>query len=347
MVLTTPDFGVDAGARLQLDRVPISLATGEPQVEPHLFDISGNAIMGRKAYANTDAIQVTIAPRRHDGTPSLRVQASLARIAGGGDNSVPPSEAEMQEALRVMQRELDDLGVRASIDEARLSRCDIFRTTTATHALPRYAPVLRLLEGRYARDRREYGDSGAFLWASTRREHCLYDKASEARAKGVEVPAHMDGLNVIRLESRWLKSGAIREGLPVGTASDLARSGMLDVLHEVYCRDVQNRVFRLTPGAADDVVLVQAGELAEQLLMCRESGSRNWVGEWVRLHGLRHLATIPLGVVREALALADTPRATVKAWMDRLRDVAMLQPVQGLTSTHAELYDELYHKLAA
>jgi len=339
--LSSDDFKVRPGASLTIQPATVDYSSGETKGEHLLWEGDGSEVRGSKAYLNTDCINATIAPGRQEGSSSLLyVQCSLPKVARGS-NFAPISEAEARDGIKGIERMLRDAGVRFNVDQARLSRLDLFKNAYTDEPFSTYHDLLSRL-GTKRMQKRDYGTS--FLLSNTRAEVSVYDKIVEMEHRKESI----EGLpRTIRFESRLLTHRKIREFTGMETTSDLL--GEYGALGEHFQRAMRDNLFRWNP---DELAVVLQSELEAELRYFKAMAGRNWHSKYLSMKGAESiLQGVSPEIYRDALAnvIGDRDRKKLyraqRVLEDAERDLAFIRERKGEGKTRGQLYRELAGKL--
>ena len=123
-----------------------------------------------KQFYNSDKFNLTIDNR------GFRLHFSLPKLYGLKDNFYPLGENSFEVVMNSLQRNLEDVGVIADLDKAKILRLDIFKNVQTSETFSIYSDVLKSLELKRTH-KRDYVDG--FLSANTLRELCFYNKVRE------------------------------------------------------------------------------------------------------------------------------------------------------------------------
>lgn len=163
-----------------------------------------------KTYGTLQGMRVGVYPT------AIRIDGSIAKFLYGGGNMIPLSRHTTEEALKklsdVLQINLEDAGVSALEFGANfLMRHKPNEYLKRMGELPRRQRYTFNVDTLYYRRKgKEQPDT-----------FCMYDKISDAKAKGMPIPAGFEDKNILRVELRLNGSLAKQMGVAEVKASTL------------------------------------------------------------------------------------------------------------------------------
>lgn len=171
-----------------------------------------------KFFINLRYYQATINSR------GLKVEFSFPQLVRG-DNILGVSSEYLKPAIKWIERDLREKGVKTSLLRGRILRMDIFRNVETEYSFENYSEVLRSLYLKRTH-RRDYVDG--FLVGNTLREICFYNKVKEAKEKygdGIIRKYKLDGERIMRGEFRVLqKVDEVLKDYPIVSVNDLCKN---------------------------------------------------------------------------------------------------------------------------
>jgi hypothetical protein len=151
-------------------------------------------------YYNTDTYNITI------DKGGLKLQFSLPKLYGLKDNFYPVGLNSFEVAMNHLERSLDNIGLVADLDNAKILRLDLFKNVEVSQSFYAYSDILRVL-GLKRTYNRAYPDG--FLSGNTLREVCFYNKVKELTeslgSNYVRQVYNFSGENIVRGELRFLR----------------------------------------------------------------------------------------------------------------------------------------------
>lgn len=346
--LLLTEYEVEPGAALTVQPTPYEARSGVLVApEAVLWEAGGKPVCGAKAYLNTERLNFTLQPRSpgggalFSGAPAFAtVSCSLPKVLHGSNVEALDRDGAA-EAFRIVEEELAEAGVRTEIEQALLSRVDLFRNIDASEPFRCYAPLFTVLDAKRTQ-RREYGST--YLWHNTLREVCVYDKREELLRAG-ESPAGLPA-NCLRFEYRALKSRSVLSLLDCGkTVRELLRG--YSGVQRAYRGAMEKELFYVKPG---EVEAFSGSQLERDMLAFRERYGKQWLSRFVEAVGAVEIARqADLETVRQIVERLSGDRK--KAWRltKRLRqyklDFESLR--ERPTVTLRSLYEELQEKVLA
>lgn len=173
----------------------------------------------------------------------LSIQFSLPLLYGLDSNFYLLGANSIKVVMSSIERELQNIGVVADLDNAKVMRIDIVSNALTTETFSSYAPVLQSLSLKRARNR-QYGVD-TFLMHNTLRELEFYNKLRElAQKKGPAYVRNVLGFNserIVRGELRFLRHREVKKRLGVSTLQELPDNW--GTLRDVYVGFMRNEVF--------------------------------------------------------------------------------------------------------
>lgn len=193
-----------------------------------------------KYYINLPYYNATIDER------GFKVQFSLPKLVRG-DNIFGVSGEYLKPAIRWIERDLRDRGVKVSLLGGRILRMDLFKNVETEYKFDSYSEVLRSLSLKRT-FKRDYGDG--FLMGNTLREICFYNKVKEVKEN------HEEGEKLIKkygLESERMMRGELRfltkvrsslRGYPVDVVGEFIKAyEVVPVVYYEYMEKVFEKDF--------------------------------------------------------------------------------------------------------
>lgn len=305
-----------------------------------LFEHKGAVVYGAKAYYNDSEINVTVAPLK-TGEIGCFVQTSVPKITTG-NNYYSVGRGGLQAGLNKIQKKLNEIGVNCNIQNAKVSRMDLFKNAILAEPFSTYFPVLSLLQMPRKR-MRIYGDG--FLLHSTNEELCIYNKIEEMRYQAKSI----DGLpsDVGRFELRLLNSRTIQTHLGLKYAAELLPA--YDNIKEFYNTRLKEKIFKYTP---DNIEVLSATEIKELVNIFKNSGQRYWMGNFIKYYGIRSLLKdTSIETLKNIIKEVTEDRVLVHRLIKDLekaeKDLLMGNIATSSKSSYRALYEEIKGKLVA
>lgn len=363
--LTLDDYEIRPRAKLRVQPAPLDVETGEQLPACVLWSTrGGGGVEGVKAYHNGEAMNVSIAPCGRAGAdesaPMLRLVGSAPSVncyvnfslpkRCAGNNYEAVGLEESREAVRGVERELKEIGIRTNIERARVSRLDAFRNVITDEPFIAYQRVFGVCQAKRMQ-KRDYGTT--FLWHNTQQETCVYDKLAEMAARKVDVlqfPA-----NTMRFEHRLLNGRKVRDALGgVRTIGDLWEG--YERVAAMFEKAMRSNLFRFT---TEEIEIETGNELARLMQLFYQRGRRYWFDDFLRAYGLATLLeradveTI-LGAAEKVVLESGLSPVTARTTRHKLGrklhqtrfDLEIIKPhSEGTLKTIGTLYRELESKV--
>lgn len=224
---------MSAQPALKVEPAALDYRTGEMDAELSLWrGESGEWVRGKRAYFTGDGTLDVKLQRYGSGQDDptavgVWVEFSVPnRVNGHNFDAV--TLRETREAMRGVQKQLDDIGIKTNLHTAALSRVDIKNTVETNEPFGCYKGLFEMLQMR-AQAPRDYGTT--FLWANSRQQVTCYDKGAEMAAKlkkqarrskepVKEVPYSGHWTN---FEQRFAKPDKVQSQLDMKNVGDLLR----------------------------------------------------------------------------------------------------------------------------
>lgn len=369
--LRLSDYEISPCPSLTLRRPDLDAATGEESASYPLWrDGAGGWVYGARAFHNAETVKVSLG-RLGSGAEEESceplgvgcwVEFSVPKRAGVGSGGAASNfravgKAATGEALKGVELELREIGIKTNIHAAAISRLDVFRNVQCEEPFECYAPIFRLLE-LTRMPKRDYGTT--FLFNNTQQETCIYDKVAELAKRAAIARKPFDAkafpANTFRFENRMLKPRKVRDVLGFGTARELGKN--FGDVGAAFRSTMEKQFFGRT---LQDFEAVCVRDLEQDLTDYKRrfgGGSKSrWLDKYLRAVGVCYLAENygPDAVKRAFLEVADTEGETLKKQRQRLQkqlnealfEAQMLRVHTPSKRKLGELYAELQEKVLA
>jgi len=306
--------------------------------EPVLF----GDVVGSNAFVNTGKETVDIKPCR-DGNVHAFMRFSVPKQVAE-DNYQELNYSDFLNALEHAEGKLEEIGIKAKLDEAKIVRLDLFKNIYPDEPVMCYAKVFELLKANYVKDRRTYG-VGGWLMTNSQQEYCIYDKLEEMKN---EASRDLSSLpETMRFEHRSLRANKVKSFYKFSTIEGLKRFGW-EALYEKR-RDTWKRNFFKYEVA--EVETLAVSQLVMELQYFQAKGG-NWFDNYLRFLGATYLCKVgSIEVVKRALEQLGCDRMKIYRAERSLREgrleVESLKPEEVSTRTLGSLYNELKQKVLA
>ena len=297
---------------------------------------SGTLIQGQRAFLNHRLFRLDMV--NHGDGPDAFLSFSAPKIFHG-DNFHSLSGEQIVAVFGRVQLLLEEEGVYADVEQARLSRLDIFDNVETDLPPELY---FRLLEHLRFKRMRSLSYATTQLWSNRQWALVVYDKIAEMESRG----CHVAGLppRVLRFELRLLKKKKIKQVLGFDTVPELL-SGfdrVRDCFRGVLAGDLFSGEFPAHP-------VLPADGLADQLRYYQQNEGRYWLSKFLThdgLHGLEGAGSFPAlqQAVSEVQGRQGRHRLAQMLREKNLLRAVMAQSAVSETSLQA-LYRELEEKL--
>ena len=163
-----------------------------------------------KTYGSLQGMRVGIYPT------AIRIDGSLPKFLYAGGNVIPLNRHTTEEAVKKLSEALQ-----INLDDAMVSALEFGANFLMRHKPSEYLKRM----GELPRRQRYTFNVDTLYYRHRGKEQpdtfCLYDKISDAKAKGMPIPAGFEDKNILRVELRLNGSLAKQMGVPEVKASTL------------------------------------------------------------------------------------------------------------------------------
>lgn len=184
-----------------------------------------------KVYGSLQGMRVGIYPT------AIRIDGSIAKFLYGGGNMIPLSRHTTEEALKKLSDALQ-----INLEDARISYLEFGANFLMRHKPAEYLKRM----GEMPRRKRYTFNVDTLYYRHRGKEQpdtfCLYDKISDAKAKGMPIPQGFEDKNLLRVELRLNGSLAKQMGVTEVKASTLYDRAFYN---KIRCRFI-NTYFSIT-----------------------------------------------------------------------------------------------------
>ena len=329
------------------------------------FDIDG--IPTAKAWHNADKFNVTVKQKYSKvtegkyGNVSVFVQTSLPRYQAK-NNTQPVEQQQAKEILQQLENDLEEIGIKSKLNDANLSRLDLFRNAETKYSFNTYSPVLNLLEGKRMKSQ-EFGGQG-FMYRNTKHEIVTYDKIQEMQHKLKQrYGSNLEGLikesnklskeyadkNLMRFEYRMLGHEKVSDIVGYETAKELIDN--YTGLDTIYRSTMKQNLFRYD---GRNIEILHTKKLESMFRELKKEYPRSYVRRFETIAAMEGFKAY--GSLKQIFAALETVsgnRMAASRFNDRIRQQKLF--VEGLkkkkidieTTPIHELYQELKHLVLA
>lgn len=315
---------------------------GRNELSDFLFyDRSGIPCFGEKAFYNSETCNVDI----YNGLSV--VQFSAPKVVTG-NNYYTSSKAETQLALQQVESYLSENGIHCNLQDSNVIRLDLTQTAETDFPFKTYMPVLQLLEGKRAKDKRAF-QAQTMLFGNSSIQACCYDKIAEMKTHKLETAMYPE--NSFRAELRLLNKRKVQSSLHLESAKEV-------INHWAEVKDQRQSLLKdfLFKTAPEDFNGMLASSVEKMLQAYCSTDKRNWFNTMLKDFGLLTLLkaveteTI-IKLYREELERKGMERRVVSASTSRLRRQiqkslsGVMESLEVETIPYRQLYTELYNKV--
>ena len=340
--LFTDDFEVSDDCNIRIQKGTIDNATGESYNVPLFRDSKGEWVTGYKAYLNDSdrAINLDIETNTRKTGGHLKLRFSPPKVLNGS-NYYPLNDSDLLESFKVLQRNLDDSGIRLNLGACGVGRLDACRNAYTDYPFGVYLPILNGISIS-RRDKRVY-DSDTVLWKNKQRQLCVYDKNKEAKLDGLVLSDYPE--NAVRFEYRLLKSESVTKATGIETLRDIKDTF---TVREAYRKELTKNVFKGDVDRNASEVLASDDDIADWYQ--NESGKRFWYREYtLDKRAYENLIGMPESARRAwwERRYPDDKQARSRAFLDETRRGLEYQKLveSGVRKPYGVLFKELESKI--
>jgi hypothetical protein len=246
-------------------------------------------------------------------------------------------------AIKAIERELWELGLRTNLKMSYIRRLDTFRNVVADEPYLCYRPVLQQLRG--SRMTGHEFETG-YRWDNSQWQLCAYDKLEEMQQRKVSVAGYP--ANTIRFEKRLMNSRKVQTAAGLKTVADLLAG--YDTLEPDFRKSLKQSIFKRRHVMPAPVLSPQEAEAG--LRYFKNKGRRYWADDWMKAYALNQpVMQANLEVVRRAVAAVAGNRETARRISNQIEqvhlDATALSVLGPSRRTLSDLRQELEVKLLA
>ncbi|MFA7372984.1 MAG: hypothetical protein WC074_05425 [bacterium] len=333
------DYTIADSTPFIIHRPPAHNIMGQYQCSgPMLYTTdSGRYVFGDKAYYNANGWKLDIKPLGRDAHPYMFITLSVPKFLDITSNYRSVTADEFYSAMRSLNADLNAHGIYTSINEACISRVDLFKNIILDEPYHSYIPLIDAMTVMRAK-RKIWGTT--YLWKTNIWEISIYDKIDEMKSKGMPVSGLPD--NVVRFELRLMRAQEIKEKLGVMTVDELY--GHFDLLEEYFNNTIKDKLFATK---AQSVPLSIEATVADY----RERYSKNWLRQYLRDKGVQTLLSNFNGDVGATIAMlenSEMPKSTIRIFKKDCERIKRDSAIAGISMAGKpmdSLYNELFSKL--
>lgn len=334
--LLVHDFEVKDSSCLQVQLGSYKVS-GSEVIEHPLFKTDSHIHYGSKAYLNEDNWNLTIKPVR-DGSIGAYLSFSIPKNYYG-DNYYSVGEQGSKAVIGKLEKELEERGIGASLQDADLSRVDTFKNIEPEEPFSSYHPLFNTLQVRRA-VKRNFGTT--FLSSNTQQEHCIYDKLEEM--KNLKKP--VAGLpNTMRFEHRLLSKRKVADTYGFTKVKDLFKGGY-EVVREKQMESWRESLFQYE---VDEVIALGSKQIEQEMRAFWKLNNTRWLDSYLKAYGAYSLVAVAgIDAVLDAIkSIERDNRMKVHRLKNTLLEAqrTMMMNKQGKDKTLGNLYVELKEKV--
>lgn len=350
--LTLTDLDI-SGANLQIETPNYNLATGEMEATYDLFrdTRTGKIVNAKKAYLNHPKFTFEIRPNhflnpsliesRPDLTTIKRVNLSVPKYARG-KNTEAVSVGEFKEVLTDLEKTLKDNGIKTNIQNAEVSRVDIFKMLKTDYEFMNYVEVLSLLDFKRLDKNRDYGTT--LLSYNNQRQFAIYDKIEEEiikakREKNSNYNTRQKH-DRMRFEYRLLKSKSVKSQIGFTTVKEYHKN--YDQVERAFYEYTQ-ATFGKEP---ENVTKLIIEDFRQGLIEYKNRGLKNPIEQFIQHHISFPQIEQQIGTDQFVRIIKEEfNRKTAGEWKKKIREAIKENKLSSMDFTTKENYISLYSEI--
>jgi len=310
------EYAVKKSAPLDIFPPIIRNETGELRGDYSLFmNESGQHVNGQKAVYNGEVINFDIKPVGGNVRAFLRF--SLPKVQGQGvHNFEPVSPGRMPLIMGMVQNEMDGIGVKCDLKDAKITRLDMFANLETKSPFTDFETILQSITTSRKKQLPFRGEG--YLWRNNNEQFCIYDKRVEMKQSKTLIPPGVPE-NSIRVERRLLRSRKVRGELGTDLAAYLFDPDFTVKAQKNYAASVQENLFDKN---YKNMPFAFSGKVIESLLLFRSTQGRTWFSKWIKFQAIRALVEkIPIQSLFDAFEVVATNRMQLSRIRSQFKDI--------------------------
>jgi hypothetical protein len=303
---------------------------------PHLLtDSRGKAVAANSMYHNSTLAQYSINAR------GLQVQFNPSKAAGHPYH-LSGTGAKFTETVKAIAGQLQAVGISADLDQMKLVRIDLAKQAEMSLPFGNYIDAFRMLKGKRAKEQRQY--PSGYIVGNTRWQTIGYDKGEELKQHHLAI----DEKNLMRLETRWLKSAVVSAQFKLNTLPVLCELAPAD-LDNIYKTHLTTKYF--PKQYEGEQAVMDFDTVIDQMKTAQNSYGRNWFIKYISAVSIDNflLQLGGLEMVRKAL-LEVTNKQRASDYIKELTELLYFKSrldAQTGQQTVASLLYEMQEKFVA
>ena len=285
------------------------------------------------------------------------VQTSLPRYFNS-TNFQSLTQSEEKKAIKQLEKDLSNIGIKCNIWDSTLSRIDTFTNIFTDETFFSYANLFEALQASRM-ERYEFAGT-TFLYKNGERQICIYDKILEMISKLKDKTAYgFLPQRTMRIETRYVKRRKIQSALTFKSLTRLYKD--YDYLKENHKKEIETTIFK---HDVTEVEKLTGNYITDRMEFWYNRGFRYWMNKYFFAEGvasllrLSDLDTIMESVTKMIDKDETRPEATKRKIKSRLKNKieelnflinsGKFNPL--VTKTNSQLYEEIktkFYKLVA
>jgi len=310
------EFAVKKSATLDIFPPIIQHESGELKGDYCLF-LSENEkqVRGLKAVYNGEFLNLDIKPIGAHVRGYVRF--SLPKVQGQGlNNFYPVSPERMPTIMKMVQNELDSVGLVCDLKDAKMTRLDMFANLSTASTFNDFETVLVGMTA--ARKKRLPFRGEGYLWRNKNEQFCIYDKRVEMQQTKTIIPTEVPK-NSIRIERRLMRSRKIRSELETDLAAYLYDPEFTKKAQQNYKKAINETLF---DKQIKNMPFAPSSKLVESLNLFKSTQGLRWFSKWKTFQAISALSEkIPIESLYDAFEIVSDNRMQLSRFRRDFKDV--------------------------
>ena len=330
------EYAVKKSAPLDIFPPIIQHETGVVRGDYALFlDEDGQHVIGQKAIYNGEVINFDIKPV--GGNVRAFVRFSLPKVQGQGQSNFEPVAPErMPLIMGMVQNEMDSIGVKCDLKDAKITRLDMFANLETSSPFTDFETILHCITASRKKQLPFRGEG--YLWRNKNEQFCIYDKRVEMEQSKTIIPPGVPK-NSIRVERRLMRARKVRAELGTDLAAYLYNPEFTIKAQKNYAASVKKNIFDKTyknmPFAASEKII-------SSLLLFQSTQGRTWFSRWIKFQAIRALVDkIPIESLFDAFEIVAKNRMQLSRIRSQFKDVSLWAKNKNEYTDLTKCYKEL------
>lgn len=333
ITLTTNDFGVEKITR-KIFGINSNTSQGNDEL-PVYFDLNGGSIQANSYYHNSKIASYNV--NKHGLMVSFNPSTKYHPydLISTGD--------KLERVINEVSKELNTLGIRTDINQAKITRTDLTRNTILSNPFTVYMNGLRLLKGK-RQSSTEYPDG--FLIKNRQHQTIFYDKGLKLQLDKTPIPIPP---NLARGEVRAVKNKTVNRYFQINTIPDLLETPP-DEINRFFKDYLNEVIFKRVSFGEQSIIDFESEIQLYHTLKTRKP--KGYFNEWLHLCSIDSILKMFGSLRGLELFLYECGESRMTVYRNIKRVQELIQ-IRGMLSgirkelTPTELLHELQTKLTA